>query len=164
MHLRGVAAVDDLLDLAPVDAEVAGDRPLAVARAVPGSYRLFQGRSRRWRILARRGHRQAKRGAGADPMTGSDQQHEKFEGADHRRGGSGADQGTDQAMAHAVRQVGADRGHNASTQAPRGQPRYPLVPPAGVQHHHGRGRIRPSTVNGGRRGTRSPPARRRSAP
>ncbi len=37
-----------------------------------------------------------------------------------------------------MRQVGADRGDDASAQAPGGQPWYWLVPAAGVQYHHGR--------------------------
>jgi hypothetical protein len=47
MRARGFAAVD---------AEFAGYRLLAVACGVPGSYRLFQERTRRWHTLAR--HRQ----------------------------------------------------------------------------------------------------------
>ena len=41
------SAVDDLFYLAPVDVEFASYRPLAVARLVPRSYRLFQGWRRR---------------------------------------------------------------------------------------------------------------------
>ena len=62
VHLRGVVTVEDLLDLAAVDAEFAGYRPLAAARIVPGAYRLFQERTRRWHTLARHRHRQADRG------------------------------------------------------------------------------------------------------
>jgi hypothetical protein len=64
MYLRGVVTVLDLLDLAAVDGEFAGYRPLAMARSVPGSYRLFQERTRRWHTLARCRHRQVGCGLG----------------------------------------------------------------------------------------------------
>lgn len=44
-------------------------------------------------------------------------EHEELEGADQSQGGPRAHQGTYQAM----RQVGADRGHDAGGQAPRGE-------------------------------------------
>src|SRR5579875_1035024 len=52
--------------------------------------------------------------------------------------GPRADQGSYGTVAHAVRQVGSDRGHDANAEAPAGQPWYTLVPPACVEHHHGR--------------------------
>jgi hypothetical protein len=42
------------------------------------------------------------------------------------------------AVSQAVRQVGADRGHDAGAQAPRCQSWYTVVAPTRVQHHHGR--------------------------
>ena len=82
---------------------------------------------------------------------GADQHHTQLERADQRQGGPRADQRADRAVAHAVRQVGTDRGHDARAEAPGGQPWYGLVPAAGVQHHHGRAQISPSTVNGSSR-------------
>ena len=71
-------------------------------------------------------------------MLRPDQQHEEFERADQRQGGPRADQGTYRAVAQAVRQVGTDCRHDAGAEAPRGQSWYTVVPPAGVEHHHGR--------------------------
>ena len=55
-------------------------------------------------------------------------QHQEFERADQRQGGPGADQGPDRTVAQAVRQVGANRGHDASAEAPRRQRVVPAGP------------------------------------
>ena len=62
MYLRGGVTVEDLLDFAAVNVEFAGDRPLAAARLVPGSDRLFRERTGRWHTPVRHRHRQADRG------------------------------------------------------------------------------------------------------
>jgi len=107
--------VDDAFDLAPVDAEVAGDGALAAACGVAGPDRLLH-RWRtgwhRWPILhgGRRSLIHMTRGDGCRlcVWAGSDEGHEEFEGASQGQGGPGADDRADRAVAQAVGQVGAD--------------------------------------------------------
>lgn len=61
MYLRSVVTVEGLLDLAAVNVEFAGYRPLAVARIAPGSYCLFQERTCRWHTLTHHWQRQGRR-------------------------------------------------------------------------------------------------------
>jgi hypothetical protein len=83
MCLRSVVTVEDLLHFAAVNVEFAGYCPLAVARSVPGSYRLFQERTRCWHALARHRHNQAGLGLGealsAVLAAGSDEQNQELE-------------------------------------------------------------------------------------
>jgi hypothetical protein len=69
-------------------------------------------------------------------MSCPDERHEQFEGTDQRQGWPCADQGTYRPVAQAMRQVGANRRHDADAKAPAGQAWYTLVAAAGVQDDH----------------------------
>lgn len=139
------AAFDNLFHLAAADTEFASYRSLAVTCAVPRPHRLLQ-RERRlhhpWLVVHQRWRTVVLDGIGisvdAVLVLVPDEQHEEFERSDQRQGRPDADHGTYRAVSQAVRQVGTDCGHDARAEAPRGQPWYTLVPPARVQHHHGR--------------------------
>jgi hypothetical protein len=135
--------IDDALDLASVDLQVAGNGALTVARVVPIPNRVLQRRYirchrwcivlRLWRGLVLLGLRDMFH---AGIAGGADEHHEQFEGANQRHRWPRADQCAYRPVAQAVRQVGADRGHYADAEAPRRQRWHTLVSPACVERHH----------------------------
>jgi hypothetical protein len=138
--------VDDALDLAAVDVEFAGYGALAVPGVVPGPYRLLHAwrfGQREWCVVVLDSHgvvhgdRGGRRGTGS--ALPSDEGHQEFERAGERQGWPCADQGSDGAVAEAVRQVGADGGGDPGAKAPACQGWYGLVAAVGVEDEHAGG-------------------------